>query len=76
MNLNIESNKEIPLRWEGNDYFIGNAAIVENYPLIDVSPFDPELAQKLQQHLLENQTLKLELRDGYYELPITCNPHQ
>lgn len=74
MSLTPESDNKILLRWEGSDYFISNAAIVEDYPLIDISPFDPELVQKLQNHILENGALNLEMKEGYYELPITCSP--
>lgn len=73
MNLIIETNREIPLRWEGNNYFINNAAIVDDFPEIEISPFDAELAQKLKNHLLENKELRLEMKDGFCELPLVCN---
>jgi hypothetical protein len=56
------------LRWDGNNYVIAKAAIVEDFVEIEIeiSPFDAELAQKLKQHPLEHKTLKLEMRDGFH----------
>lgn len=70
MNLILEPNKEIPLRWDGNHYYINNAAIVDDIPQIEITPFDAELAEKLKNHLVANKDLKLEVRDGFCELPV------
>lgn len=38
--------------------------MVEGYPIIDITPFAPGFAVKLQQPILESVEFKLEMREG------------